>query len=255
MTILEEVSGNRVHYSANILGGVKYDISDAQRESIRCGLDFLEDRTRHYINVVAQDEFFLRRTRGIGRMTAEQAEKLCVVGPTARASGLMRDIRVEAPYAAYVDFPVNALLFTTGDLEARIVIRLQELLETYRLIRTLIENMPASELETRMPRRIKEGETISRVEAPRGELLYFIRSNGTDTPDRIRVRTPTIFNMASVLSLVIGQQLADVPMLLVGIDPCFSCNDRMIWLSGEREQQWSWEQFRQYGIEFYRRTS
>ena len=77
-----------------------------------------------------------------------------------------------------------------------------------------------------MPRKIPAGETISRVEAPRGELLYFIKSNGGERPERVRVRTPSINNFASVVSLVVGHQLADVPLILAGIDPCFSCNDR-----------------------------
>jgi NADH-quinone oxidoreductase subunit D len=91
-----------------------------------------------------------------------------------------------------------------------------------------LDNLPAGELTARMPRRIKAGETISRVEAPRGELFYCIKSNGSDMPERIKVRTPTICNMTSVVRLAVGHQLADVPMILAGIDPCFSCNDRMV---------------------------
>jgi len=109
------------------------------------------------------------------------------------------------------------------------------------------------ELTTRMPRRIKEGETICRVEAPRGELFYFIKSNGTDTPERVKVRTPTVCNMLSVLKLVIGHQLADMPMILSGIDPCFSCNDRVTIIDQHQKSPkiWTWQDLRQYGIEYY----
>ncbi len=226
MDVLEALTGNRVNYSANVLGGVKWDVGEEQAQAIRRGLDFLQERTAHYLDVVTADAGFLGRTRGIGVMTRQQAEVLGVVGPTARASNVLRDVRLEAPYAAYVDFPAEVILAEAGDLEARFVVRIKELMESYRLIRLILDHLPSGELTTRMPRRVKAGETVSRVEAPRGELFYFIKSNGTDTPERIRVRTPTICNMTSVVKLAVGHQLADVPMILAGIDPCFSCNDR-----------------------------
>ena len=253
MDILETLTGNRVNYSANVLGGVKYDVTEAQADTIRRGLDYLEERTHYYLDVVTSDPVFVQRTRGIGVMTADQAERLGVVGPTARASGTTRDIRVEAPYAAYADFPINPILAKAGDLEARFVVRLQELFESYRIIRHLLADLPPGDLTVkRMPRCIKPGETISRVEAPRGELFYFIKSNGTNMPERIKVRTPTLCNMASVLSLTVGHHLADVPMILVGIDPCFSCNDRTVILAqGNRHEPWAWERLRQFGINYY----
>ncbi len=253
MDILETLTGNRVNYSANMLGGVKYDVTEAQADTIRHGLDYLEERTHYYLDVVTSDPVFVQRTRGIGVMTADRAKRLGVVGPTARASGITRDIRVEAPYAAYVDFPINPILAKAGDLEARFVVRLQELFECYRIIRCLLADLPPGNLAVkRMPRRIKPGETVSRVEAPRGELFYFIKSNGTNMPERIKVRTPTLCNMASVLTLTVGHNLADVPMILVGIDPCFSCNDRGVILAqGNRHAPWTWEHLRQFGINYY----
>jgi ech hydrogenase subunit E len=236
MDILEALTGNRVNYSANLLGGVKFDVGADQAHTILDGLVFLEQRTLHYLDVVTTDVGFLQRTRDVGTMTRTQAEVLGTVGPTARASGVERDIRYEAPYAAYGDFPVNMVLESNGDLEARFAVRLKELLESYRLIREVLDNLPPGELTTRMPRRIKAAETVMRVEAPRGELFYFLKSNGTDMPDRIKVRTPTICNMTSVVKLAVGNQLADVPMILAGIDPCFSCNDRMFVVKQVRDE-------------------
>jgi NADH-quinone oxidoreductase subunit D len=203
---------------------------------------------------------FVQRTRGIGLMNPEKAEQLGVVGPTARASGLVRDIRVEAPYAGYATYPVNPITETAGDLEARFTVRIKELFESYRVIREILDNLPVGELTTRMPRKIKEGEAISRVEAPRGELFYYLKSNGSDKPERIHVRTPTLSNMASVLSLTVGRLIADIPMILVGIDPCFSCNDRMVVLNHDAHgntnigdhEHWTWENLRQYGIDYYK---
>lgn len=255
MDILEALTGNRVNYSANLLGGVKFDMTPELQDMILKGLEFLEQRTHDYVAVVTTDATLLQRTRGVGVTSREQVEELGLIGPTARASGALRDLRVESPYAAYADFPIVPVTATEGDLEARFVVRLKELFESYRLIRLILEKLPEGELQARMPRKIKPAETISRVEAPRGELFYFIKSNGTDQPERIKVRTPTLCNLASVCILAVGSQLADVPMILAGVDPCFSCNDRAVSIHSTKlgEKQWTWAQLRQYGIDYYRR--
>ena len=98
-------------------------------------MDFLEERTQHYMKVITTDETFLGRTRNVGTMTLQQARVIGAVGPTARASGRPYDIRIDAPYAAYSDFPVNLIMDERGDLEARFVVRIKELLESYRLVR------------------------------------------------------------------------------------------------------------------------
>lgn len=254
MDVLEALTGNRVNYSACTLGGVKFDVNGEQTKAIRTAVDFLEERTEHYLDVVTNDALFLQRTRGIGVMTEAQAFQLGVLGPTARASGVARDVRIDDPGNYYDVVSVNMVLETAGDLEARFVVRLRDLFESYRIIREVLDNMPDSPLEVkRMPRRIKPGEAISRVEAPRGEAFYYLKSNGSAQPERIKVRTPTLCNMASVLQLTIGHHLADVPMILVGIDPCFSCNDRgvMVRDGNGRGRHWTWEQVRQFGIDYY----
>jgi ech hydrogenase subunit E len=252
MDLLEELSGNRVNYSVNLLGGVKYDIDAKAADSLRRGLDFLEKRSHHYLKIVTTDESFLRRTRGVGNITFEQANLLGTVGPTARASGVSRDLRVDAPYMAYTEFPVTPVMDTRCDLEARFVVRINELFESSRLIREILDRLPAGELSAPVPRRIPEGEVISRVEAPRGELFYFLRSLGGPKPDRVKVRTPSLCNWAAVLSVAVGHKLADIPMIMVGIDPCFSCNDRAITIRrGRSAECWSWEDLRRYGIRAY----
>lgn len=254
MNLLELVTGNRVNYSANVLGGVKCDIGPEQASKIKEGVDYLETRIRHYLEVVTTDAMFLNRTRGIGTITAAEAEKFGLLGPTARASGLMRDVRIEAPYGAYAHYPVSLVTRTNGDLEARCEVRLEELLVTCFAIRAILDNMPEGPLTARMPRKIPAGETIARVEAPRGELLYYIKSNGGENPARVHVRTPSLCNWVSVLEKAVGRQLADVPMLIAGMDPCFSCNDRLVTVvRPQGSETLSWTQLREYGIEYYRR--
>ncbi len=227
MNLLDEVSGNRVNYSVNVIGGVKYDIDAPRSDAILRGMDSLEGRIHHYLDVVSADESFLRRTRGVGIFPHAQADALGVVGPTARASGVRRDLRTDAPYSAYKDFPVTPVIDQGCDLAARFVVRIKELFESCRLVRAILASLPPGDLCVDVPRRIPEGEAISRVEAPRGELFYYLRSTGGPMPDRVKVRTPSLANWAYVLSVAVGLKLADIPMVVVGIDPCFSCNDRM----------------------------
>ncbi|MGA2481472.1 MAG: NADH dehydrogenase subunit, partial [Spirochaetia bacterium] len=157
-----------------------------------------------------------------------------------------------APYMAYTDFPVTPVLDSRCDLEARFVVRINELFESCRLLREILDHLPAGDLTAPVPRRIPEGEVISRVEAPRGELFYFLRSLGGPKPDRVKVRTPSLCNWAAVLSVAVGHKLADIPMIMVGIDPCFSCNDRAITIRrGRSAECWSWEDLRRYGIRAY----
>jgi NADH-quinone oxidoreductase subunit D len=134
------------------------------------------------------------------------------------------------------------------------VVRLKELLVSCFTMRTIVDNLPEGPLAVRVPRKIPAGEAISRLEAPRGELFYYIKSAGGENPVRVHVRTPSLCNWVSVLEKAVGRQLADVPMLIAGMDPCFSCNDRMVTVArmGDR-QTWSWEQLRQHGIEYYKR--
>jgi NADH-quinone oxidoreductase subunit D len=253
MDVLEGLTGNRVNYSCNVLGGVKFDVDETQADAIRKAVDFLEPRTHHYLKVVTTDETMIGRTRNVGKMSAEEAERLGSVGPTARASGVPRDIRVDSPYSGYSDFPVKAITATAGDLEAKFIVRLQELFESYRVIREILDKLPPGDLTVRVKPKVPAGETVSRVEAPRGELFYFLKSAGGGNPDRVKVRTPSLCNWGSVLATAPGHKLADVPMLIAGIDPCFSCNDRLVTIRhGSDAETWTWARLRQYGIEYYR---
>jgi ech hydrogenase subunit E len=134
-------------------------------------------------------------------------------------------------------------------------VRIRELFVTFNALRSILDNMPSGDISVRMPRKVPAGETISRIEAPRGELLYFIKSGGGERPERLKIRTPSMCNFGSVIATVVGHQLADVPLILAGIDPCFSCNDRMIHIrtsQGDR-MDWTWEDLRQHAIRTYQK--
>jgi NADH-quinone oxidoreductase subunit D len=252
MNLLEELTGNRVNYSICSLGGVKHDIGAHQSDSIHRALDYLEERIRYYLDVVTTDATFLQRTRGVGTMTYDEAKHFGALGPTARASGIQRDVRLDAPYGAYKRFPVSIITDDRGDLEARFVVRMKELLVTCFTTRTIVDNMPAGEIMTKFPRKIPAGETVSRVEAPRGEAFYYIKSGGGESPTRLHIRTPSLCNWTSVINKAIGHQLADAPMLIAGMDPCFSCNDRLVTVrKNDDSNTMTWSELRQYGIKKY----
>ena len=255
MDILEQMTGNRVNYSASVLGGVKFDVTPATADAIRRGMNKLEERTRHYLHVVTADSSFLSRSRGIGVTSKDEADALGLLGPTARAAGVTRDVRVDAPYGGYKQFPVTVVVDSVGDLAARFKVRMEEALESIRVIRTILDGLPEGDLTVKMPRRIPAGETISRFEAPRGELFYYIKSNGTDKPERVKIRTPSMCNWIFVLKKAVGSQMADVPPLLAGIDPCFSCNDRTIVVNRPRHgrQVLTWEELRRQAVTQTRR--
>lgn len=247
MDILETMTGNRVNYSTCIPGGVKFDLTAEHVAAVLKGLAPLEERCKHYLHVVTEDTSFLSRAQDIGTMSQEQADALELMGPTGRASGVARDVRVDAPYGSYPLFPARLIVDSAGDLAARFKVRMLETLDSIRICREIVNHLPAGELAVKFPRKIPAGETVSRFEAPRGELFYFIRSNGTDMPERVKIRTPSLCNWIYVITKAPGAQLADVPPLLAGIDPCFSCNDRLVTLDnpsqGDRRVL-SWEAFR-----------
>jgi ech hydrogenase subunit E len=248
MDALEQMTGNRVNYSASVMGGVKYDVTAAHAAVIRRAMDTIEERAKHYLHVVTTDTSFLARAQGIGVTSKEEADTLGLLGPTLRAAGVTRDVRVDAPYGGYKQFPVKVVVDSAGDLAARFKVRMLEVLESVRVIRTILDGLPEGDLTVKFPRKIPAGETISRFEAPRGELFYYIKSNGTDKPERVKIRTPSICNWIYVITKAVGSQMADVPPLLAGIDPCFSCNDRMIVVNrrGGDRRIWTREDLRRH---------
>ncbi|HEX6035635.1 MAG TPA: nickel-dependent hydrogenase large subunit, partial [Anaerolineales bacterium] len=252
MNLLEELTGNRVNYSICSLGGVKHDIEAKHSVSIHKALDYLEERIRYYLDIVTTDTTFLQRTRGVGTMTYEEAKHFGALGPTARASGVHRDVRLDAPYGAYKRYPVSIITDDRGDLEARFVVRMKELLVSCFTIRTIVDNMPSGEIATKFPRKIPAGETVSRVEAPRGEAFYYIKSGGGESPTRLHIRTPSLCNWTSVINKAVGHQLADAPMLIAGMDPCFSCNDRIVTVRKKDDSNtMTWSELREYGLKKY----
>ncbi len=225
MNLLEAISGNRVNYAMNCIGGVNRDIHDP--ESILSGMDDLEKEiTRTVIPIFTTDRTVQARCAGVGVMTKAQALAWGAVGPTARASGLVQDIRKTVPYAAYDRLDFSVPVEESGDVRARVVVRALEIIESCHLIRQALRDLPGGAWRGPDFVEVPAGEAISRIEAPRGEVFYLVALNGTEIPSRVRVRTPTFANMPTVRLMLQHATLADAPLIQASIDPCYSCTDR-----------------------------
>ena len=227
MDILEEISGNRVNYGMNTIGGARRDISRSSISRLLKAMEHLKKRLLYYANIFTKDDVIVARTRNIGVLRKSDALKYCIVGPVARASGVRSDVRRDSPYAAYDLVDWKVVVARRGDVQARAVVRIKELLQSIKIIKECCRKMPSGEIRTKPVLVVPENEAVCRTEAYRGELFYYGRSNGTDKPERIKVRTPTYANLLSLKPMLKNAQLADVPIIIASIDPCFSCNDRM----------------------------
>jgi NADH-quinone oxidoreductase subunit D len=137
----------------------------------------------------------------------------------------------------------------------RTIVRLGELMETYSIIRQLVKNMPDGEIAIKAPRRIPEGEAVSRYEAPRGEDVHYVRGNGSEKPERVKVRAPTLANFSSVSKMLEDGYLADLPIVIAAIDPCFSCTDRMVSLRdgvSSDSRTMTWEEVSRMGVQWHK---
>ena len=255
MDLLEMVSGNRVNYGMQTCGGVRRDLDEGQIKQLLAGIAALRARTPYYLNLGATEPTMVARIAGVGKLPREKAIELSAVGPTTRASGVNFDVRQDDPYAGFVEHIPFTIQTDNGcDVLARVIVRAKELMECYNICEWILRNLPAGEIRVKAPRKVPEGETVSRVEAQRGELIHYIRANGTDKPDRVKVRAPTLANWPATLYMLRGAYLADIPIIMAAIDPCLSCTDRMAIISDVRggEKVWDWETLRQYGIDFHR---
>jgi membrane-bound hydrogenase subunit alpha len=225
---LEEMSGNRVHYNMNEIGGVRLDLSEKQMEAAQQRLPILEERIAQYVDMVSHQETMLLRFRGVGKLSKEEILKYGTVGPTARASGVDYDVRRDDPYLVYDEIPWNVVTDSSGDVYGRTKVRIGELSESLKIVQHCIENLPEGPIRVASaPKVAPKGEILSRYEAPRGELAHFIRTNGTDKAERLDIRTPTLANWTSVAKALVNQNLADIPVIVAAIDPCLSCTSRM----------------------------
>jgi NADH-quinone oxidoreductase subunit D len=255
MDALETLSGNRVHYSINTIGGVRRDIGKEQIEDILKKLDLVESRTNYYIKLATQEPTLHARTMGVGKLPKEEALKRDACGPLLRASGVARDVRKDDPYLLYGELDFKVITSDACDVFGRVYVRVFEILESVKILRQVLNNMPQGPVSVKMPPKVPAGESVTRYEAPRGEDIHYVKTDGGVNPSRVKLRAPTLANFESVAYMLKGDQLADAPLIIAAIDPCFSCTDRMAVvdkLSGQSQIE-TFKDLRLKSIEHYKR--
>ncbi len=224
LDIMEETTGGRVIFSACKIGGVRKDIEADTLSRIKNLLTEIEKEIKEITDVFMEDYTVKTRLVGIGVLTREEAYSLGAVGPVLRGSGVSQDMR-KLGYAAYDRVDFEPIVETAGDSYSRCVVRIREIYQSIDIIRQCISKIPSGPVEIKVAGN-PDGEYFARLEQPRGEVIYYVKGNGTKFLDRVRVRTPTFANIPALLQMVKGCDLADVPILVVTIDPCISCTER-----------------------------
>jgi membrane-bound hydrogenase subunit alpha len=240
MDLIENITGNRVNYAIVQIGGVRRDISTDQIPLVEQGLAYYRGLLGQMKNVFLNDSTIRMRCRDHGLLSYRDAQLLCTIGPTARASGVAMDVRHDYPYCAYGDLDVRPVLppqesgGPKGDVYDRIIVRLLEIAQSIDIIQQCLDTMPAGEIlwEKKMPKLLMtlkkaRGEAIGRVEAPRGECMHYVRMDGNDAPATWKVKASSYSNLMSWIPMLKGEQLADIPIIVASIDPCMSCTDRV----------------------------
>ena len=225
--VKESIFGNRMDIGANVIGGVRYDIDAGNIGYLNAQLALIEPEIREIIAIYNTDSSILRRTKGIGVLGHADAIDCGVVGPVARAAGIHYDVRVKAPYAAYdrLEVPVHTL--ADGDVWSRAMIRLSEALASIDILRQCVAKLPegptvASEGRPAIP----PGEAIAKCEAPRGELIYYVRITDSPKPERVKWRVPSFLNWDALGIMLKQAKVADIAIIVNSIDPCISCTER-----------------------------
>jgi len=226
LDLLEEISGNRNNYGNVRVGGCREDVPNETIPKILKGLDAIEKKTEMLTKAVLDDPVLHARLKGVGVLTKEAAVKYAVTGPTARGSGIAIDVRRDDPYAAYADLDWNVITQPEGDVFAKAVVRLLEILESVKMVRGALKKLPNGPIATEV-KEIPPGEAVGRAEAPRGETFHYVRSDGGNRPVRHKIRAPSYVNVPSFKASCIGADIADVTITLAAVDPCYSCTERL----------------------------
>ncbi len=224
LDIFEATTGGRVIFSVCKIGGIRRDIDNETLYDLVDTLDKMQDEIKRFCDVFIEDRSVRHRMDKVGILSLADAKELGAVGPMLRASGVAQDMR-QLGYAAYKELDFKPIVEFGGDSYARSVVRIREIEQSFALIKRASEIIPGGAIEEKF-KGAPNGEYFARLEQPRGEVIYYARGNGSKFLDRVRVRTPTFANIPSLLKILQGCELADVPILILTIDPCISCTER-----------------------------
>jgi ech hydrogenase subunit E len=226
MELLEAVCGNRIQYDFSIVGGVSRDLKTQAGKMILDRLNKLMPQLDELLDVYRNNWTLSLKNKKAGAITKEDAMRLNVVGPFARAAGLPVDVRNETEdLLPWKEVGFEMITETTGDVYARNIVRLRELYVSIRIIENIINGMPESPLVTET-KAFPDGEAVVRLEAPRGELFYYAKGNKTQVLERLKIKAPTFSNVAAMVEAFKGNEYGTVPAIIASYDPCLSCTAR-----------------------------
>jgi NADH-quinone oxidoreductase subunit D len=212
LDIFEETCGGRMLVSYNCPGGVMYDIHPNFQKRVKDFIKYFRKILPEYDQLLTGNVIFHERSKGIGKLSLQDAISYGITGPSGRASGFSCDVRKHEPYSAYDKVKFNEILFTEGDTYFRYVARIQEMWESMNIIEQLIDNIPEGPFAVKMKPVIKlpEGEYYQRVETARGELGVYIISDGNKNPFRVKFRSPNFVNLSVLNHIAKGFKIADL---------------------------------------------
>jgi NADH:ubiquinone oxidoreductase subunit D len=230
LDVFEAVSGSRMMCNYFRFGGVARDVSDDILERITV---LVNDRLPRKIDeldiYLTQNEIVRSRGEGVGVLTAEDAIAYAAAGPVLRASGVPYDVRKADPYSIYDRFDFDVAIRPNGDVYDRYLIRVDEIRQSLRILQQAVRDIPAGEIQVGKPQyqvRVPAGEAYGRVENPKGELGFYVVSNGKPNPWLYQVRAPSFINLTAMEKMCIGQKIADVVAILGSIDIVLGETDR-----------------------------
>lgn len=239
MKAKEILTGGRVLADYYMPGGVRRDIDDVKKDRILDILKKLRPRLEYYKKLFEVDPTITNRLVDVGVLKPRDITLHGLVGPVARGSGVKTDVRAEDRYEVYGEIPWNVITRSEGDSLARMLVRWDEAIESLNMCEYILTHLPGGQAvvdERKLPRVLPLGEAFTRVEAPRGELTYYIIGSGRDRPYRVKVRTPSFHHIINSGFSYLGYSIADVPVILVSYDPCVSCMERAILIKdGEKK--------------------
>ncbi|HOC17817.1 MAG TPA: NADH-quinone oxidoreductase subunit D [Vicinamibacterales bacterium] len=221
LDLFEEYCGARLTYNSMRIGGLPQDVPSGWLPKVLRFCDVQEEKLAEYETLLTHNRIWLQRTRGIGAITGQAAIAVGLCGPSLRGSGVPRDVRKDEPYAAYDEIPFDIAVGANGDTYDRYLVRLEEMRQSMRIVRQAVEGLPEGPVMAKVPRLIKPpaGETYHANESPKGEIGFFIASDGRSTsPYRLRVRPPSFCNLQALPQLVRGHLVADVIAIIGTID-------------------------------------
>jgi membrane-bound hydrogenase subunit alpha len=269
LDLIEYLTGNRVTKAILTIGGVRRDIKPEHIPKINEALKYFKENYNKLSRIFLDDKTFKMRSQGCGILTYEDALRLCAVGPTTRASGVKKDVRIDQPYAAYSDLDIDYMTpdkltgEVNGDVYDRIIVRLLEVKQSIEILEKAIDQMPTGDIvsEPKIPKLLNyikktAGEGIGRDEAPRGEVIHYIKFDGqNEEPYTWKVRASTYNNILPWIPMLIGQQIADIPIVAASTDPCMSCTNRVTIINKNKKYILDKEQLHKLSVEKTRRLS